>query len=376
MQDQDNDNKAHQSIVEEVTPYHEEVNPVALEQEIRSIINRYIVLPKGADYALALWILGTYAFDDFHIFPKLVFHSPEKRCGKSTALDVVEAISNKALFSSNITPAALFRIIDKYHPTLVIDEADTFVSGRNDELIGIINSGHAKNRAYVIRTVGDNHEPKQFSTWSPQAFASIRRLQGTIMDRAIVIALRRKTINEKTARIRASLKPDLYLLRQKVTRWYKDNSDQIINSQLEPHNLGNDRAVDNWIPLFTIANAISPECLIHCKNAYHLLNMHEDETSIQIQLLADIKGIFTESGKERIPSDELVKLLVAMEEKPWGEWKRGQPMTVTTLAKLLTDFNIKSKQFRFGQDRHRGYDLKSFNDAFNRYLPATDSEST
>lgn len=359
-----------ESIIEEIEPYPAEVFPVELIQEIEAVINNYVVLPTGAIHAVSLWCLGTYAFDDFHIYPKLLFHSPEKRCGKSTALDVVEALSNRALFSSNITPAAIFRVIEKYHPTLIIDEADTFISGRNDDLIGIINSGHAKNRAFVFRTVGDAHEPKAFSTWSPQVFASIKRLQDTVMDRSIVIELRRKTVDEKTSRIPATLKTDLTVLRQKIARWYLDNRQIIISNIIEPHYSNNDRAIDNWIPLFSIANSISPECLASCKNAYNILNNHEDEKSIQIQLLEDIREVFSETDLDRMPSELLVEKLVSMSEHPWCEWKHGQPMTVNSLAKLLKDFGIKSKQYRDGLNRHRGFERIMFEDAFKRYLPA------
>lgn len=357
------------SIIEDLTAWPSEVDAVALYHEIESIIKKYIVLPQGALHALCLWCIGTYAFDDFHIFPKLIFHSPEKRCGKSTALDVVEAISNRALFSSSITPAALFRVIDKYHPTLVIDEADTFISGRNDELVGIINSSHARNRAFVIRTVGDNHEPKQFSTWSPQVFASINRLQDTIMDRSIVIELRRKTKDEKTTRLRATLKEELKPLRQKILRWYQDNKLSLKTNWIEPETIDSDRAVDNWLPLYTIANSISGECLDHCKYAYRLLNAGVADPSVPLQLLKDIQTIFSEYKSDKISSHDLIERLIALEERPWCEWKRGLPMTQNSIARLLTGFGVKSKQLRFGKKRHRGYEKGFFADAFKRYLP-------
>lgn len=356
------------SIIEDLTAWPSAVDGVALYHEIGCIIEKYIVLPQGGLHALGLWCMGTYAFDDFHIFPKLIFHSPEKRCGKSTALDVVEAISNRALFSSSITPAALFRVIDKYHPTLVIDEADTFISGRNDELIGIINSSHARNRAFVIRTVGDNHEPKQFSTWSPQAFASIKQLQDTIMDRSVIIELRRKTKDERTTRIRTTLKEELKPLRQKLLRWYQDTKLSLKAYWIEPETLNSDRAVDNWLPLYTIAHSISAECFDHCKNAYRLLNSSTDDPSIPLQLLEDIQAILNGHNYERIASRDLVEKLIDLEERPWCEWKRGQPMTQNSLAKLLDGFSIKSKQYRFGDRRQRGYEKEFFADSFSRYL--------
>jgi putative DNA primase/helicase len=70
----------------------------------------------------------------------------------------------RALLSSNISPALLFRIVEKYSPTLLVDEADSFLRDK-EELRGILNSGHTRDAAYVVRTVGDENEPRRFSTW-------------------------------------------------------------------------------------------------------------------------------------------------------------------------------------------------------------------
>jgi hypothetical protein len=92
-------------------------------------------------------------------------------------------------------PAAIFRVVEAWTPALSIDEADTFLSG-NDELRDIINSGHTKSGAFVVRTVGDDHEPKKFSTRAPMAIAMIKAPPGTILDRSIVVRLRRRLPGE------------------------------------------------------------------------------------------------------------------------------------------------------------------------------------
>jgi hypothetical protein len=75
----------------------------------------------------------------------------------------------------------------------LIDEADTFLKGRNtsDELRGIINSGHRKG-GFVLRTVGDDHEPRAFATYAACAIALIGRLPETVHDRSVVVSLKRR----------------------------------------------------------------------------------------------------------------------------------------------------------------------------------------
>ncbi len=81
------------------------------------------------------------------------------------------------------SPPAMFRSIEKFQPTLIIDEADA-------------------PTAYVIRTVGDDHEPKKFTTWAFKAIAGIGTRAATIEDRSIGVALKRKLPDEKVERLR------------------------------------------------------------------------------------------------------------------------------------------------------------------------------
>jgi putative DNA primase/helicase len=93
--------------------------------------------------------------------------------------------------TANISAAELFRAVDAWAPTLLIDEAGTFAQN-SDELRGVLNSGHTRELAYVIRTVGDDHEPRKFSTWGAEAIALIGKLKDTLADRSIEVALKRK----------------------------------------------------------------------------------------------------------------------------------------------------------------------------------------
>lgn len=357
------------SVVEALEPWSEPVKLLAVLEAIEANIQKHAVLPTGGSTALTLWTAGAYVMDEFRIFPKLIIHSPEKRCGKSTVLDLVESFSPRAIFASSISPAALYRVIEAYQPTLIIDEADTFVAGRNDEMVGIINSGHAKNRAFVIRSEGDNHTPTKFSTWAPMVLASIKALQGTIMDRGVCVELRRKMTHETVARIPADLSERHKPLRQQLARWSEDNQQAIRDNQIEPPHSGNDRAVDNWIPLFTVAALAGGDWPNKVMTSYSLLTNQEEEPTPQIMLLADIREILKGHQPDKIPSKELVDKLLELEERPWREWRKGSPMTQNSLAKLLGGFKIKSKDIRYYGKSVKGFETEQFKDSFIRYLP-------
>ena len=146
----------------------------------------------------ALWVVHTYLLDCFGISPRLAITSPEKGCGKTTPLDVLSQLVWRPLPTANASAAAIFRVVELQRPTLLIDEADTFLP-ENEELRGILNSGHRQGGS-VIRTVGEEFEPRSFSTYSACAIALIGRLPATLADRSVPIELRRRRTTNQSSR--------------------------------------------------------------------------------------------------------------------------------------------------------------------------------
>jgi len=360
------------SLVEDLKPATGSVDIEVLLDNIEGYISKHAILPDGASTAIALWCLATYNINYFRIFPKLLISSPEKRCGKSTVLDLIEIFSYKSLMTSNMSPASIYRVIEIDQPTLIIDEADTFVATGNSEMTGIINSGHGKSRAFVIRCAAKTFDPMRFSTWSPMVLAAIGDLPNTIMDRSVVIMLRRKTSLETVARMPPDLVEKSVAERGKFLKWSLDNADLIKGTLVEPPDLGNDRAVDNWLPLFTIANQVSDRYLKKCEASYKLLNAAHLEPDISTLLLTDIREIFNSHNINKITSVDLVSNLITPKDKPWCEIRHGRPMSQIGLANMLKKYGIRPKTVRHnGSTSHRGYELKQFQDTFDRYLPST-----
>ena len=185
---------------------------------------RYVFLSKEAAVAVALWIVHAHAFEATMITPRLIISSPEKRCGKTTLLRVIKALVPKPLSAANITAAAIFRTVEIARPTLLIDEADTFLR-ESEELRGVLNSGHSKD-GQVVRLVGDDHEPRVFSTCCPTAVASIDWLPGTIEDRSIKIRYAPRRRDEPVERFREDQIEALSVLAQKARRWVVDHHER------------------------------------------------------------------------------------------------------------------------------------------------------
>ena len=357
--------------LEDPEPWPEEVDGAHLLDEITETFKRFLILPDHGAEAIALWILHSWSIEAAYISPLFILESPEKRCGKTTALNLIGALGPSPIPASSISPASLFRAVEKYQPLLLIDEADRALKN-SEELNCIINASHNRNSAVVIRTVGEDHEPRMFRTWCPKAIAAVGRLQGTLEDRGIILNMRRKAPGEKVERLRGDRLSEFEPLRQKAFRWAQDNI-QILTAAdpAMPEKL-NDRAADNWRALLAICDLVGgvwPEA--GRKAAIEISGTDPDEDAgIATQLLLDIRVLFQEQDVDRFPTKELLGHLASMEEKPWVAFgKKEKPMTANQLSRLLKRYKIKSGSIRLGDSTPKGYYKKDFEDSWMRYLP-------
>jgi len=359
-------------------PWPAPVDGNAMMSEMVAAIRSHVVATDGAAEAIGLWVLHAHALDAFSISPRLGITSPEKGCGKTTCLDVVSCLVPRRLPVSNISPAAIFRTIETACPTLLIDEADTFLIN-NDEMRGVLNSGHRRSAASVIRLVGDDHQPRMFSTWAATAIAMIGRLPETLEDRSIAITLRRRRPDETVVPLRADRTPHLDRCASMAARWGADNIDALrLADPMVPAGLAN-RAADNWRPLLAVADAIGgewPERARRIAGAMVATGGEEEAQSPKVMVLDDIRAVFEDAQTDRLPSATLVAALVEMEARPWCEWKHGKPLSQNSLARLLAPFAISPSTIRHLGTTAKGYHRAQFADAFARYLtPATKTDT-
>jgi putative DNA primase/helicase len=361
---------------EDPEPWPAEVDGADLLNGICSEVERYLVLPPHASTAISLWALHTWCLDAFFITPFLYPRSPEKRCGKTTLMLVVHELVRRPLLATNASPAALFRCIEEYRPTLLLDEADTWLR-ENEELRGILNGGHSRKTARVIRTVGEEHEVRAFSTYCPKAIAGIGRLADTLEDRSIVVPMKRKRVEDRTAPLRED-RLDLLEIRRRCWRWAGDHLEALRRADPPTPPALNDRAADNWRALLAIADEAGGVWPQQARSAAVALAGQTDDEAIGSQLLADVRDYFSqERDSVAILSRNLAFHLAQIEGRPWAEWGKGdKPISQNQVARLLKRFDIHTRDVRDGQRVAKGYLREHFMDAFARYLPVAPQSAT
>jgi hypothetical protein len=359
----------------QVEPWPDPVDTSELLTELEREFRRYIVLPPGAFEALPLWVLHVWVHDAGDVSPFMVLVSPTKRCGKTSLLTILYYLTPRSELASNISPSAVYRYIEDVRPTLLIDEADSFIRD-NEEMRGILNSGHTRSGAYVIRNVEVNgvHKPRRFSTWAPKAIACIRALADTIDDRSIILTLQRKLRTANVGRLRKRDNEVFATLRRKAARWAQDNAALLGDPDPAIPEVLNDRAADNWRPLIAIADLAGPAWGRRAREAACTLSGDGADTAINVEILADLKTIFDAvSEKESVFSAVLIEQLTADPERPWAEWSRGKPLTQKQLAGLLRPFGITSRTvYPSGRSgpQGKGYTRASLETAWAAYLPS------
>jgi putative DNA primase/helicase len=355
----------------DVEPCPTPVNPASLLTEVASTIRRFIVMDPAQADAAALWVALTWLMDAVDVAPLAIINAPEKSCGKSQLLDVMGRMSARPLPVSNVSTASLFRSMELWGPTLLIDEADTFIRA-NDDLKGLINAGHSRTNAFVLRVVGDNHEPKMFTIWGAKALAGIsleKHLPDSTMSRALVFNLRRKLPHEQVIRLRHAEAGLFEEIAAQLARFAEDHSQQIRLARPDLPDALSDRAQDNWEPLLAIAECAGAVWLKRAKAAALKLSAAaEDAVSTGNELLADIQFVFESKQVGKLKTTDLIDALVSDEEKPWATYNRGKPFTPRQLAALLAPYGVKPRTVRFGAITPKGYEASQFTDAFARYL--------
>jgi hypothetical protein len=272
--------------------------------------------------------------------------------------------------------AVLARKIQAECPTLLLDESDAAFRGPQDYSEGlrsILNMGY-RHGGCTSLCVGKGAQIryKDFSTFCAKAIAGIGQLPDTVADRSIPIRLKRRTRSEQIERFRfRDAEKQALVLRRELKPWAERCASKLGKARPSLPEELSDRQQDVAEPLLAIAEAVGGEWPERARQALVELctGRAAQDQSLGVQLLDDIRAIFTERGSDKIASTDLVGALVAREGRPWAESERGKTLTPNKLARLLAPYDISPANVRRSEQQYKGYRLEWFEDAFARYLP-------
>jgi hypothetical protein len=138
-------------------------NEEQLDADILKFIEKYVDISEQNRTISSKYARMTYRVDSLNEVPYL-HATGNSGNGKSRFTQTIGLLCYRPMFTVGITAAALFRTVDAYHPTLIIDEFNLNASSEDTEaIIQVLNSGYQRlTRIIRCSSKDSNFMPEGF----------------------------------------------------------------------------------------------------------------------------------------------------------------------------------------------------------------------
>ena len=154
-----------------------------LIRQVQSFIHRYVDVSPLYEKIASYYVLLSWVYDGFNELPYLRLRG-DPGSGKTRFLLTVGSVCYKPMFASGASSVSpLFRIIDAFRGTLIIDEGDFRMSDEKAEIVKILNNGNARGFPVLRSEVTPQREfnPTAYAVFGPKIVAT----RGFFQDRAL-----------------------------------------------------------------------------------------------------------------------------------------------------------------------------------------------
>jgi hypothetical protein len=160
----------------------------ALLDEVAGFVHTYVDLDPQHERVAAAYVLMTWVYDAFSAVPYLHALGPIGT-GKTRFLLTVGSLCYRAILAGGaVSPAAIFRAVDRYTGTLIIDESDFKVAGIWAEILKILNSGYHRGLPALRAESGGG--VRAYTVYGPKILASRCRFPDDALEsRCITVRL-------------------------------------------------------------------------------------------------------------------------------------------------------------------------------------------
>jgi Protein of unknown function (DUF3631) len=363
----------------------------ALLDAVELFARRFVVVDEAQATAIALWIAHSWAIEAARATPYLFVCSAEPESGKTRLLEVFQELCREPLSTMNVSDAALFRTLHSSEPTLLFDEVDSIFNpkarerGHRDDLRSLLNAGYRRGQ-FVLRMGGGNNTTlERFRVFGAKALAGLGDLPPTLASRCVRIELKRRRLDEPVEDFfPEEVADEAQRLRDQLAAWAQIDLETLKATRPVRIDGLRDRTNEVWRPLLAIAELAGEAWLARARRAaLGLAPQADEDASLGVVLLGDIRTVFDQRETERIATADLIGALGGFEESPWGEWwldpKTDEPLLRTAprrLAQLLRPFGIRSRNVRIDDRAPKGYRREDFLDAWERFLPSSRPSAT
>lgn len=151
--------------------------------DIQRFIHRYVDVSPLYEEIASYYVLFSWVYDGFNELPYLRVRG-DYGTGKTRFLLTVGSLCYKPIFASGAsTVSPIFRLLETFQGTLVIDECDFRFSDEKAELVKILNNGNVRGFPVLRSDVNTKGEfnPNAYHVFGPKIVAT----RGDFEDRAL-----------------------------------------------------------------------------------------------------------------------------------------------------------------------------------------------
>ncbi len=339
--------------------------PEGVYESIKMVLRNFVEFQDDEAYGtIAAWIIATYFNRIFYAFPYLHFYG-KKTVGKSRVLNVLKQTSFNAIKIKGVTEASLGDTMDGIRGTLFIDQAEMLSRPEFMPLVALLADGYTQgggNRR-VIDNTSRGRTLREFESYGPKGFASIRDIDEDLKDRCIQIimvkAFKDYEVPYDYLPIWGTLRDSLYRLA--LMKWREVES--IYQTSGGDMTL---RVRELWKPLDTILTLEGVDEDEHKKiKKFFLLSMDETQAGLseyEERIISTIKTLLEGKEKEEISASDIVDKMGAPEDKKERrKMERGVGWLITRLALA------SGKSEKKGNKHKRVFELSHIDEICKRY---------
>jgi hypothetical protein len=167
------DNVIHRGITQLPTSLtDEEIESNSLLEDIKNFINKYVELEEEKIEIASRYVLMTWFYDRFQRIPYIRILGPFGT-GKSRFLYIMAGITyHSSILGVGITEANIFRMLEKYPGTLILDEMDRRSTRKENFITQILNSGYDRDSVVTRTNPFKGYIQEHFSPFGPKIIAS------------------------------------------------------------------------------------------------------------------------------------------------------------------------------------------------------------
>src|SRR2546427_624261 len=288
----------------------------ALVEEIRTFIHRYVDVSPLFEQIASYYVLFTWVYDAFNELPYLRLRG-DTGSGKTRFLLTAGSLCYKPIFASGAsTVSPLFRILDEFRGTLIIDEGDFRFSDEKAEIVKILNNGNGRGfpvlRSESVR--GKEFSPRAYTVFGPKLVAT----RGYFQDRALESRCLTEEMGAGRLRsdipinLTAEYKREARELRNKLLMFRFRNASKrcvdpsLVDRSIEP------RLAQVFVPLLSvIEDREARQALRQVAREYHRELVADRGMDIEAQVLAVIQQLRNSDNPHGLMIKEIAELFIS-----------------------------------------------------------------